>query len=124
MSSGLTPGRASSSWRMHSRAERTMERSCSWSSWYTARTEPLELFSMGSTPNLHRPDSTAAATAWELLTYMMFPRGSSRSQATWELAPSTPWQATRPVWGKISPPSFRAASTRSATRVGTEISSA
>ena len=71
-----------------------MVRLWSCSSSYTARTEPLELFSMGSTPNLHRPDSTADTTAWKVLTYTMLPRGSSRSQATWELAPSTPWAST------------------------------
>ena len=54
----------------------------------------------------------------------MFPRGSRRSQATWELAPSTPWQATSPVWGKTSPPAARETLIRSSTRVGEEISSA
>ena len=45
---------------------------------------------MGSTPNLHRPDSTADTTASKVLTYRMLPRGSRRSQATCEFAPSTP----------------------------------
>ena len=90
MSSIFTPGSVSNSCRMHSRVDRTMERLWSCSSSYTARTEPLELFSIGSTPNLHRPDSTADTTAWKVFTYTMLPRGSSRSQATWELAPSTP----------------------------------
>ena len=45
-----------------------MVRLWSCSSSYTARTEPLELFSMGSTPNLHRPDSTAETTAWKVFT--------------------------------------------------------
>ena len=101
-----------------------MVRLWSCSSSYTARTEPLELFSMGSTPNLHRPDSTADTTAWKVLTYTMLPRGSSRSQATWELAPSTPWQATRPVWGNTSFMSARAALIWAPTRVGASISSA
>ena len=79
---------------------------------------------MGSTPNLHRPDSTAETTAWNVFTYTMLPRGSSRSQATWELAPSTPWQATRPVWGKTSPTSAREALIWAPTFVGASISSA
>ena len=69
MSSIFTPGRASSSWRMHSRVERTMERLVVLQQFIDrARTEPLELFSMGSTPNLQRPDSTAATTASKVLT--------------------------------------------------------
>ena len=54
----------------------------------------------------------------------MFPLGSSRSQATWELPPSTPWQATMPVWGKTSLLEARAALTLASTLVGAEISSA
>ena len=45
----------------------------------------------------------------------MLPRGSRRSQAIWELAPSTPWQATRPVWGNTALPASREAFTWAAT---------
>ena len=67
-----------------------MVRLCSCKSSYTARTEPLELFSMGSTPNLQKPASTAETTASKVLTYMMPPRGNILSQAAWELPPSMP----------------------------------
>ena len=75
---------------------------------YTAFTDPAVLFSMGSTPYWHMPLSTALNTWSKLWKYRMVGDLNSRSQAIWEYAPSTPWQATVGRWGKRSGVSSRA----------------
>ena len=94
MSDSFAPGSASRLWSTRRRTLRTMEKLCFCMRSYTALTEPAVLFSSGRTPYWHSPCSMAAKTLSNVAQKNTLGCWNSLSQACWEYAPSTPWQAT------------------------------